>query len=74
MLLIFTEKEYYDDPELNDMAKLPIDYLSNSEIYDVSLKKSLHIFHKAINMADPQEILYGNMILLIEIESQLVKF
>ncbi|XP_054708090.1 peroxisomal acyl-coenzyme A oxidase 1-like [Uloborus diversus] len=46
---------FYNDPEVQDVK--PIDYLTHSEIYDDSLRKSLHIFHKAMELADPQEIL-----------------
>lgn len=49
------EKEYYTDPDLKD--DYPIDYQSHSEVYDSSLQKSLHFFHKAMEMADPQEML-----------------
>ncbi|XP_023236077.1 peroxisomal acyl-coenzyme A oxidase 1-like [Centruroides sculpturatus] len=49
------EKEYYTDPELKD--DYPIDYQSHSEVYDSALQKSLHFFHKAMEMADPQEML-----------------
>lgn len=46
---------FYNDPEVQD--KVPLDYLTHSEIYDDALRKSLHIFHKAMELADPQEIL-----------------
>ncbi|XP_042906100.1 peroxisomal acyl-coenzyme A oxidase 1 [Parasteatoda tepidariorum] len=49
------EQLFYNDPELQD--KVPVDYLSHSEIYDDALRKSLHIFHRAMELADPQEIL-----------------
>lgn len=49
------ENLFYSDPEICD--RIPTDYLTHSEIYDDSLRKSLHIFHKAMELADPQEIL-----------------
>ncbi|KAG8190495.1 hypothetical protein JTE90_006669 [Oedothorax gibbosus] len=46
---------FYNDPEVRDT--MPVDYLTHSEVYDDALRKSLHIFHKAMELADPQEIL-----------------
>lgn len=46
---------FYNDAAVQDI--IPLDYLSHSELYDDALRKSLHIFHKAMELADPQEIL-----------------
>ncbi|GIY63368.1 probable peroxisomal acyl-coenzyme A oxidase 1 [Caerostris extrusa] len=46
---------FYNDPAVQD--SVPVDYLTHSQIYDDALRKSLHIFHKAMELADPQEIL-----------------
>ncbi|KFM75530.1 Peroxisomal acyl-coenzyme A oxidase 1, partial [Stegodyphus mimosarum] len=49
------ENLFYNDPEVQDA--IPSDYLTYSQMYDDSLRKSFHIFHKAMELADPQEIL-----------------
>ncbi|XP_035225882.1 peroxisomal acyl-coenzyme A oxidase 1-like [Stegodyphus dumicola] len=49
------ENLFYNDPEVQDAV--PSDYLTYPEMYDDSLRKSFHIFHKAMELADPQEIL-----------------
>ncbi|XP_025018262.1 peroxisomal acyl-coenzyme A oxidase 1-like [Tetranychus urticae] len=51
------EKKFYEDEFPNDLIKVPVDYLSHSEIYTEALIKAARIYFEAFNLEDPREVL-----------------